>query len=202
MNYWLAQSCNLQECLSPYFEFLKKICKEGKTTARVHYKCRGFVHHHNADYWCNTNPVGLAYGQERGEENCVTWSFWPMGGGWLTSELFKHYEYNPDKKFLRETAYPILKEAALFFVDWVYQYNGYYVTCPSTSPENRFKTKDGLTSCVAMSTTMDLAIIREVFKNFKKTCAVSLTQLRVHETGRNLASRLPVAKKKTHKKKR
>lgn len=172
MNYWLAQSCNLQECMEPYFSFLEKICEEGKKTAKVHYNCRGFVHHHNADYWCSTNPVGVAHGHDKGEGICATWSFWPMGGAWLTSELFKNYEYNLDTKFLKDTAYPILREASLFLIDWTFEYNGEYVTCPSTSPENRFKTKDGETSCIAMSSGMDLALIREVFTNFKKTCEI------------------------------
>lgn len=172
MNYWLAQSCNLQECLKPYFDFVGRICEEGKKTAKIHYNCRGFVHHHNADYWCNTNPVGVAYGDSKGEGISATWSMWPMGGAWLTSELFKHYEYNLDKDFLKDTAYPILKEAALFLIDWMFEYNGSYVTCPSTSPENRFKTKNGGTSCIAMSSAMDLALIREVFKNFQKTCEI------------------------------
>lgn len=174
MNYWLAQSCNLQECLEPYFEFVKRICEEGKKTAKVHYQCRGFVHHHNADYWCNTNPVGMAHGEEEGEPESVTWSMWPMGGAWLTNELFKHYEYNPDRKFLEETVYPILKEAALFLVDWLYLYKDQYVTCPSTSPENKYKVpgSEDSTVAVAMSTAMDLEIIREVFGNFEKTCEI------------------------------
>ena len=170
MNYWPAQSCNLKECMPPYFDLVRRICEEGKKTAKLHYNCRGFVHHHNADYWCNTNPVGLAHGQEKGEGICTTWSFWPMGGAWLASELYKHYEYNPDMIFLKETVYPILREAALFLIDWTYEYNGYYITCPSTSPENRFRTQDGSTSCVAMSSAMDLAMIRETFINYKKVC--------------------------------
>lgn len=172
MNYWPAQSCNLQECLQPYFDLVKKICEEGKKTAKISYTCRGFVHHHNADYWCNTNPVGIVYGENKGRDICATWSMWPMGGAWLTSELFKHYEYNLDKSFLKDIVYPILKEAALFLLDWMFEYKGKYVTCPSTSPENRFKTKDGGSSAVAMSSAMDLALIREVFQNFEKTCEI------------------------------
>jgi len=95
-----------------------------------------------------------------------------MGGAWITDELFKHYEYNSDKDFLRDTAYPILREAALFLIDWVFELNGEYVTCPSTAPENRFKTGDGQSSGVAMSSAMDLALIREVFGNFKKACEI------------------------------
>jgi alpha-L-fucosidase 2 len=172
MNYWHAQSCNLQECLPPYFDFVRRISEEGKKTAQIHYNCRGFVHHHNADYWLNTNRVGLVLGVDKGRDNSVQWSMWPMGGAWLTSELFKHYEYNPDREFLLKTAYPILKEAALFLLDWLFEFEGSYVTCPSTSPENRFKTEDGGASCVAMSCAMDLALIREVFGHFQKTCAI------------------------------
>lgn len=171
MNYWAAQSCNLQECLQPYFELCERLCENGKKTAKVHYNCRGFVHHHNADYWCSTNPVGLVHGEQTAEEGSATWSFWPMGGAWLTAELYKHYEYNPDKEFLKKTAYPILREAALFLIDWVYEHDGQYITCPSTSPENRFITEEGKTCCAAVSSAMDLALIREVFTNFEKTCA-------------------------------
>lgn len=172
MNYWLAQSCNLKECLPPYFELVKKLCEEGKKTAKIHYNCRGFVHHHNADYWCNTNPMGMPYGEDHGEKEAVTWSMWPMGGAWLTSELFRHYEYNPNAEFLKNTVYPVLKEAALFLIDWLYEYEGSYVTCPSTSPENMFKTSTGDSCAVAMSSAMDLAIIREVFGNFQRTCEI------------------------------
>lgn len=170
MNYWPAQSCNLKECLPPYFELLKRLCEEGKKTAKVHYNCRGFVHHHNADFWCNTNPVGVPHGQDKGEKISTMWSFFPMGGAWMCSELWKNYEYNQDKEFLLKTAYPILKEAALFLVDWVVEHEGKYVTCPSTSPENRFRLPDGRTSSVAISSAMDLAMIREVFSHFEKTC--------------------------------
>ncbi len=171
MNYWPAQSCNLTECISPYIEFIKKLVKEGQKTAHIHYGCRGFVHHHNADYWGNTNPAGYAHGHDKGEGISATWGFWPMGGAWLVDEIYRHYEYNPDENYLRDTVYPILKEASLFLVDWLYEYNGIYVSCPSTSPENRFLTEDG-DCCIAMNTAMDLTLIREVFHHFQKTCEI------------------------------
>lgn len=172
MNYWPAQSCNLQECLQPYFDLQERLCEEGRKTAAIHYGCRGFVLHHNADFWCNTNPVGIAAGEAGGRDGSVTWSQWPMGGAWMTSELFRHYEYNPDTGFLRRQALPILREAALFLVDWLVDHEGSYVTCPSTSPENRFVTADGTTCGVAMSSAMDLAIIREVFHNYAEACRI------------------------------
>lgn len=171
MNYWLAQSCNLEECLSPLFDYVERLCEQGKKTAQIHYGCRGFVHHHNADYWAATNPVGVGFGEDGGRDGSVTWSMWPMGGAWMTSELFKHYEYNRDINFLKERTYPVLREAALFLTDWLVKKDGKYVTCPSTSPENRYKTEDGET-CIAMAGAMDLELIREVFGNFQKTCEI------------------------------
>lgn len=192
MNYWHAQSCNLQECLSPYFDMLERLCENGKKTAQVHYGCRGFCHHHNADFWCSTNPVGIAYGSKKPMNDAATWAFWPMGGAWMCSELWLNYEYNSDKEFLRNKAYPILREAALFLVDWLIEYNGYYVTCPSTSPENRFKTQ-GCESSVAMASAMDMTIIREVFANFRKTCeALSIDDELLNEISEKESKLYPV----------
>jgi len=172
MNYWPAQSCNLGECLPPYFDFVKRIAEEGKKTARIHYGCGGFVHHHNADYWMNTNPVGRVRGEPEGRDGSVVWSFWPMGGIWLTSELFRHYEYDGSEKFLRDVAYPILREAVLFALDWMVEKDGLYGTCPSTSPENKFLDSEGRACSVARSSAMDLALIRELFDSFTKTCRI------------------------------
>lgn len=171
MNYWLAQSCHLQECLSPLFDYVERLCENGRKTARVHYGCRGFVHHHNGDYWAATNPTGVGFGESSGGELSATWSMWTMGGVWLSSEFFKYYEYTKDVVFLEERAFPILRDAALFCVDWLVEQEGVYVTCPSTSPENRFKTEDG-DSCIAVAGAMDLEMIREVFGNFKMTCEI------------------------------
>lgn len=171
MNYWHAESCNLRECLIPFFDYVERLCEEGKKTAEEYYGCRGFVHHHNGDYWASTNPTGMGYLDEIGQENSVTWSMWPMGGAWMCAELFKYWEYQEDGQFLADTVYPVLREAALFFVDFLVKKDGVYVTCPSTSPENRYKTAEGDT-CITMASAMDLELIREVFGNFKKTCEI------------------------------
>lgn len=171
MNYWHAESCNLRECLMPFFEYVERLCEEGKKTAKEYYGCRGFVHHHNGDYWASTNPTGMGYLEETGQENSVTWSMWPMGGAWMCAELYKYWEYQEDRQFLADTVYPVLREAALFLVDFLVKKDGVYVTCPSTSPENRYKTAEGDT-CITMASAMDLELIREVFGNFKKTCEI------------------------------
>ena len=172
MNYWLAQSCNLQECMEPYFRFMERICEEGKKTAGIHYGCRGFVLHHNADYWCNTNPVGLLPGQKTSSAEFVQSAFWPMGGAWMTLELFKAYEYNPDETYLKDIAYPITREAVLFLADWLVEYQGEYVTCPSVSPENSYINANGKRVRSTISSAMDIAIVSEVFDNYIRMCGI------------------------------
>lgn len=98
--------------MEPYFRFVKKICEQGKNTARIHYGCRGFVHHHNADFWCSTNPTGIPYQEKQGQRGSAVWPFWPMGGAWLASEFYRQYQYKPDRHFLETEVYPILREAA------------------------------------------------------------------------------------------
>lgn len=171
MNYWPALSCNLVPCLEPYNRFMERLCEEGKKTARINYHARGFVHHHNADYWGNTNPVGHPQGRHAARPQSARWGMWPMGGAWLCEELFYEYEYLQDETFLREVAYPITREAALFLLDWVVEHNGEYVTAPSTSPENSFITPRGNACPVGISSAMDLSILREVWENYTRMCA-------------------------------
>lgn len=172
MNYWLAQSTNLQECLSPYFSFLERLVENGKKTAREVYQCNGFVVHHNTDYWASTNPVGVFKDDQVAHKKAATWSMWPMGGLWLCQELMKHYEYSQDIEFLKNKVYPILKEAVAFVNDWLIQEENHFTTSPSSSPENRFVCEGRETSSIATGSTMDLTLIKEVTQDFEKACSI------------------------------
>lgn len=176
MNYWHALSCNLEECLEPYIRFVEKVSEEGKKTAAVNYHCRGSVAHHNVDYWGNTSPVGVAQGETAGEDGCVNWAFWPMGGAWLTQEIYRAYEYSGDEEYLKNTAAPIIREAALFLNDWLVEYQGEWVTCPSTSPENQFRLPDGQITGLTYASAMDMAIVKEVFTHYCRICEILGTQ--------------------------
>ena len=172
MNYWPALSCGLEECLEPYFAYVENLARYGKKTASIHYHCRGTVHHHNADGWYATNPVGIPYGAESGQEGSVVWSMWPMGMAWLTQEFYRYYEYTGDLEFLEKQAYPLIRETALFLVDWLVPYRGKYVTCPSTSPENRFRDEEGRACAVTFGSAMDMEMTQEVFEHYLSVCSI------------------------------
>lgn len=172
MNYWPALSCGLEECMEPYFSFVERLAEHGERTAAVNYRCRGSVQHHNADAWCATTPMGIGYGGEEGVDGSVTWSMWPMGLNWLSQEFYHYYEYTGDLEFLRQKAYPLFRADALFLVDWLVEHEGRYVTCPSTSPENRYYTPEGKSCCVTYGSAMDLELTEDVFRHFLEICEI------------------------------
>ena len=137
MNMWPAETTNLAECHEPLFDLIQGLAENGRKTARTNYGCGGWVAHHNTDLWRQSAPVG-DYG-----DGDSTWALWPMSGPWLCQHLWQHYEFGGDKVFLRDTAYPLMKGAAEFCLDFLIDDGkGHLVTAPSTSPENNFVTPD------------------------------------------------------------
>jgi len=163
MNYWPAESANLSEFHQPLFGLLKNLSVTGEVTAREFYGMKGWATHHNSDIWALSNPVGdLGKGDPK-------WANWALGSQWLSRHLWEHFLFTGDKQFLRETAYPLMKGAAMFTLDWlVPDSSGRLVTAPSTSPENDFYYGDKKTSGLSIATTMDMGIIRDLFSNLIK----------------------------------
>ena len=155
MNYWPAEVCNLSECHKPLFDLIERMREPGRKTAREMYDCRGFTCHHNTDIWGDTAPQDL----------WMPATIWPMGAAWLCLHIFEHYLYTQDEEFLEEK-YETMKEAALFFVDYLMENaEGHLVTGPSVSPENTYRTAGGTKGCLCIGPTMDTEIITVLFQN-------------------------------------
>ena len=153
MNYWPAELTNLPEMTEPLFDLIDNIRPMGRLTAKEMYGAGGFVAHHNTDGWGHTAPV-----------DSVGPGMWPMGAAWLSLGLWEHYDFLRDRDFLAQRAYPAMKEAAQFLLDYlVDDGNGHWVTGPSTSPENSYKMPDGTVARLCMGPTMDMEITRELF---------------------------------------
>jgi alpha-L-fucosidase 2 len=158
MNYWPAQKTNLASCELPLLELVKDIAVTGQETAQKIYHARGWVCHHNTDLWRATAPIDSAFSGQ-----------WPTGGAWLCNHLFQHYLYSGDTAYL-QTLYPLMKGSAQFFFDTLVKepQHGWYVTCPSMSPENgRAK---GVSS--SPGPTMDMQILRELFTHCATAAAI------------------------------
>ncbi len=159
MNYWPAETCNLSECHEPLFDLIEGLSVTGAQTAKENYGASGWVSHHNVDLWRQSAPVGNYGGGD------PKWANWPMSGPWFCAHLWEHYLFTEDKKFL-ERAYPVMKGAAEFCVDWLIETKGgKLTTCPSFSPENVFRAPDGQPAQTSAGCTMDIALIRELFAN-------------------------------------
>jgi len=154
-NYWLANAGNLAECNTPLFNYVEFLAHHGEKTAMKVYGSPGWVAHTVANVWGYTAP-----GQG------VNWGLTPTSGAWIATHLWSHYCFTQDKKFLQEQAYPILKKAAVFFLDYlaVDPRNGYLMTGPSISPENTFKL-DGREWCMSLTPTVDRIMVYETFNS-------------------------------------
>lgn len=154
MNYWPAEVTNLAECHLPLFDYMDSLVPSGTETAQRMYGARGWVVHHLSDAYGFTAPAdGI-------------WGIWPMGAAWLAQHPYEHYLFSGDQEFLRTRAYPLMKGAALFLLDYLSEdAQGRLVTNPSHSPENRFKKADGTVSMFSIGSSMDLEIVHDCFTN-------------------------------------
>lgn len=156
MNYWMVETCNLSELHTPLLDLVGRLSNTGKETAKNFYGAPGWTVHHNTDIWATSNPVS----------GSPSWANWPMGGPWLCQHLWEHYLFTGDEQYLREKAYPAMKDAAVFCLSWLVEdTQGRLVTAPSTSPENVFITEKGYKGTVSLATTMDMSIVWDLFTN-------------------------------------
>jgi alpha-L-fucosidase 2 len=184
MNYWPAETCNLNECHEPLFQLIEGLAKTGARTAEVNYGCRGWVSHHNVDLWRQSAPVGDGQGSP-------TWANWSMSAAWLCAHLWEHYAFTADTTFLRTRGYPLMKSAAQFCLDWlVERKDGKLTTCPSESTENNFTTPDGRTAETSDGCTMDMALISELFANCVEAARVLRTDAEFAEKLKAARARL------------
>lgn len=184
MNYWPAEITNLSELHLPLFDLCDALVKPGERTAKVLYGDRGWVVHHLTDAWGFTAPADGPQG------------IWPMGAAWLAQHPWEHYSFTGDKYFLANRAYPLMKGAARFIIDFLVEapagtaFAGKLVTNPSYSPENSFFLPDGKRSVFTYGATMDLEIIHNLLTNcieasrilnidddFRAECQKTLNQL-------------------------
>jgi len=149
MNYWLADPAGLGICVEPLLRLVEELSISGARTASTMYGARGWVAHHNTDLWRASAPI-----------DGPNWGLWPCGGAWLCTTLWDHWDYSRDETFLRRL-YPVMKGAALFFLDTLIEdpKGRGLITSPSISPENQHP----FGSAVCAGPAMDRQILRDLF---------------------------------------
>jgi alpha-L-fucosidase 2 len=156
MNYWPAEVCNLAECHEPLFDFIDMLRGPGRRTAQVQYGCAGWMTHWTTDAWGRTALEMLAQ-----------YAMWQGASGWLAQHLYEHYAFSGDRKFLRERAWPVMKSAAEFYLDYMVEdgRTGKLVAGPAESPENVYIAPDGSRCDIDLAPAMSQEIVYDLLTN-------------------------------------
>lgn len=161
MNYWPAEVTNLAECHEALFKFIKMLTEPGSKTARIQYHAPGWCVHTISNVWGFTSP-----GESPG------WGLSIGTLGWMCTHIWQHYLFTNDINFLKEY-YSVLLEAAKFYCAWLVEdKNGKLVSGPASSPENAFKTADGVRAAMSMGPSHDQEVIDELFENVIEAAAI------------------------------
>lgn len=163
MNYWPSEITNLTEMNEPLIQMVRELSQTGRKTATDMYGARGWMMHHNTDIWRFNGPIDGAF-----------WGMWPMGGAWLSQHLFDKYDFTGDKEYLK-SVYPIVKEASVFFLDFLVEEpeHKWLVISPSVSPENAPSVHPG--TSVTAGTTMDNQLVFDLFTKTIKAAEILKT---------------------------
>ena len=164
MNYWPVNMTGLSECELPLFNLLERAYKRGIVVAQKMYGCRGYVIHHNLDFWGDAAP----------QDNWLPGTYWVLGAAWLATHIWEHFEYTQNKDFLKRYYY-LMHEACLFFADFLQPCDltasdgkPYLVINPSVSPENSYVTKAGQVGAFTEGCEMDNMILTDLFTFVQK----------------------------------
>lgn len=179
-NYWPAEVCNLSECQTPLFDLIDGLRTSGRRTAKEMYGAPGWVCHTVTNAWGYTAP-GWGLG----------WGLYVTAGIWIAQQMWDHYIFNADVEFLRTRAYPVLREAAEFFLSYMVPEpkHGWLVTGPSDSPENWYLTPDGQRCAESMGNTIDRIFVYALY-------SMCIEAAKVLNTDDELRSRLEAARAK------
>ncbi|MFC0624375.1 glycosyl hydrolase family 95 catalytic domain-containing protein [Kribbella deserti] len=154
MNYWLAETTNLSETTAPLFDFVDALVPPGRVTAKEMFGADGWVVHSQTNPFGFTGVIGYPL------------AFWmPDAGAWLAQHYWEHYQFTRDKRFLKERAYPLMKELAAFWLDelQVDPRDSKLVVSPSFSPEH---------GDYSAGAAMPQQIVWDLFTNLKEAAPV------------------------------
>jgi alpha-L-fucosidase 2 len=181
MNYWPVEACNLSECHEPLFDFIDMLRAPGRKTAQISYGCKGWVAHYTTNAWGQTNLMGAS-----------GINLWQGASGWLAQHLWEHYAFTGDRKFLSERAWPAMKEAAEFYLDYmsVDPRTGKLVAGPASSPENTFTAPDGSRCQVDIAPAMSQEIVYDVLTNVIRASEILGTEPEFRQRASDARARL------------
>lgn len=131
--YWGCGPTNLPECQEAYIDWIEGLVVPGRKVAKAYYGTAGWTSNATGNIWKYVSP---------GTD--ITWGIYPAAPAWHCQHLWSQYDYTRNLSYLKEKAYPIMKEAAVFYLDNLVEYEGRYVLIPSVSAEHAVEVKEGV----------------------------------------------------------
>lgn len=184
MNYWPAEVANLPETILPLSKFFMELMEPGGITAKEMYGAGGWTMHHLTDPFGRT---GVADGP---------WGLTPLNGPWMTFPIWRHFEFTLDTGYLQQYAYPLMKGAAIFVLDFLVSGpDGYMVTVPSHSPENNYRLPGELRQAtLTFASTIDIQIVRALFENTIEAAEILQQDTELRKRINSVLNKLPPVK--------
>ncbi len=161
-TFWTAFSTNHVELAEPYNALIRDYFPRARWIAREVFDMEGAYYPHVLFAYepphperCKS-PVGRQYIHH-------VWGFTMGVAGFTVQPVWWHYKYSPDRKFLEETAYPAVRDVAVWQAEFIDQCDGdaTVVLAPSVSPEHWGWTKDFERN---RNCTFDIAMFRYIFE--------------------------------------
>ncbi len=187
MNYWLAEACGLGALTEPLFDHMERFVPHGRKAAMDLYGCKGIW------FPIQTDPWGLCTAESFG------WAVWIGAAAWLAEHMWWRYEYGRNEEFLKERAYPFLKETAEFYESYLVEDgSGKLQLVPSQSPENRFVGAGDLPVSLGVSATMDVSLAMELLSHAIRAAEILNVDEEKRELWRSILGRMPTLKVGRH----
>ncbi len=158
LSYWPAYAGNHLELEAGFINWLWENKPAFEQYTREYYGCSGI----------NVPGVTTLTGQPMG--GWIQYSFGPTVGAWLGQHFYKHWEFSRDTTFLKDRAYPWMKDVATFLLGLSEKGEDGMRKLPlSSSPEVNDNSRE---AWFEKTTNFDLALIRHTFLRAGEMAAI------------------------------
>ncbi len=155
-TFWSAYAANQCELTEPYDRLITEYLPRARWLAREMFACEGAFYPHVIFAYEPPDPETCKSPHGRQYVHHV-WAFTLGVAGFTVQPLWWHYKYDPDPEFLKEVAYPAVRDVAVFYADFVEQCErkgDRIVLAPTVSPEHhgwthKFRRNRDGTFCIA-----------------------------------------------------
>jgi len=145
---------NTPELLEPFFRYHERFVPGYRELAKQILGTRGLL----MPAQLTTAPVFVGVGA------AYPFYYWYAGMPWALQSYYDYWLTTGDRKFLAERAYPLMKETATFYEDFLTEKdkNGKFIFAPTYSPENEPK---DLGATLTVNATMEVGAAKQLLRH-------------------------------------